>query len=133
MNQQEFETAVRELRQLQRRFFHTKKDDPDRQQILEPMRQKEKEVFTVCENVMAIRPNDQTPRSDREVFFLAVVKMMRYQHEWKKQGGGNNHLMFMAKEAEKVVDQQLCNWDELKKKQEAAKREEMLKNQTSLF
>lgn len=96
------------------------------------MRDKEKEVLTVIENVMAIRPKGKTAEGEREQFFLDVAVMLRRQKEWMKQGGGQWY-MNPAKDAEKQVDKQLTKWDERKKEEEKARRAELMKNQTSLF
>lgn len=132
MNAQEFESAVRELRQLQRRFFRCAKDDPDREKAKMLMRDKEKEVLNVIENVMAIRPKGKAAEGEREQFFLDVAEMLRRQKEWMKQGGGQWY-MNPAKDAELKVDKQLTKWDERKKEEEKARRAELMKNQTSLF
>lgn len=132
MNAQEFESAVRELRQLQWRFFRCAKDDPDREKAKMLMRDKEKEVLTVIENVMAIRPKGKAAEGEREQFFLDVAEMLRRQKDWMKQGGGQWY-MNPAKDAEKQVDKQLTKWDERRKEEEKARRAELMKNQTSLF
>lgn len=132
MNAQEFETAVRELRQVQRRFFRCKKDDPDREKSKMLMREKETEVREVAEKVMAIRPKGKKVENEREQFFLDVAEMLRRQKEWMKQGGGQWY-MNPAKDAERQVDKQLAKWDERRKEEEKARRAEMTKNQTSLF
>ena len=79
MNAQEFESAVRELRQLQRRFFRCKKDDPDREKAKILMREKEKVVLNVIETVMAIRPRGKQAEGEREQFLLDVAEMLRRQ------------------------------------------------------
>lgn len=132
MNAQEFESAVRELRQLQRRFFRCKKDDPDREKAKILMREKEKVVLNVIETVMAIRPRGKQAEGEREQFFLDVAEMLRRQKDWMKQGGGHWY-MNPAKDAELKVDKQLTKWDERKKEEEKARRAELMKNQTSLF
>lgn len=132
MNAQEFESAVRELRQLQRRFFNCKKDDPDREKAKVLMREKEKEVLNVVELVMAIRPRGKQVESEREQFFLDVAEMLRKQKEWMKQGGGYWY-MNPAKEMEKKNDKQLTKWSDARKEEEKVRRAELLKNQTSLF
>lgn len=132
MNAQEFEAAVRELRQLQRRFFRCKKDDPDREKSKMLMREKETVVREVVEKVMAIRPRGKAVESEREQFFLDVAEMLRKQKDWMKQGGGTWY-MNPAKEAEKAVDKQLTKWDEQRKEEEKARQAELSKNQTSLF
>lgn len=132
MNAQEFESAVRELRQLQRRFFRCKKDDPDREKAKILMREKEKVVLNVIETVMAIRPRGKLAEGEREQFFLDVAEMLRRQKDWMKQGGGHWY-MNPAKDAELKVDKQLTKWDERKKEEEKARRAELMKNQTSLF
>lgn len=132
MNAQEFESAVRELRQSQRRFFRCKKDDPDREKAKILMREKEKVVLNVIETVMAIRPRGKQAEGEREQFFLDVAEMLRRQKEWMKQGGGQWY-MNPAKDAEKQVDKQLSKWDERKKEEEKTRRAELMKNQTSLF
>lgn len=129
MNAQEFEQAVRELRSRQRRFFHCKKDDPDRPKALEQVKEQEKVLLAVIEPVMALRPAHKTIESDRERFFLSVEFMLRKQREWIMSGGGSwsmNH----AREAEKVVDEQLRQWAEERKEE---KRRQAEANQTSLF
>lgn len=132
MNAQEFETAVRELRQLQRRFFRCKKDDPDREKSKMLMREKETVVREVVEKVMAIRPRGKRVENEREQFFLDVAVMLRKQKEWMMQGGGRWY-MNPAKDAELTVDKQLTKWDEQRKEKEKARQVELLKNQTSLF
>lgn len=132
MNAQEFESAVRELRQSQRRFFRCKKDDPDREKAKILMREKEKVVLNVIETVMAIRPRGKQAEGEREQFFLDVAEMLRRQKDWMKQGGGHWY-MNPAKDAELKVDKQLTKWDERKKEEEKARRAELMKNQTSLF
>lgn len=132
MNAQEFESAVRELRQLQRRFFRCKKDDPEREKAKILMREKEKVVLNVIETVMAIRPRGKQAEGEREQFFLDVAEMLRRQKDWMKQGGGHWY-MNPAKDAELKVDKQLTKWDERKKEEEKARRAELMKNQTSLF
>lgn len=132
MNAQEFETAVRELRQVQRRFFRCKKDDPDREKSKMLMREKETEVREVVERVMAIRPRGKRVDNEREQFFLDVAEMLSRQKEWMKQGGGQWY-MNPAKDTELKVDKQLTKWDERKKEEEKARRAELMKNQTSLF
>lgn len=132
MNAQEFESAVRELRQSQRRFFRCKKDDPDREKAKILMREKEKVVLNVIETVMAIRPRGKQVEGEREQFFLDVAEMLRRQKDWMKQGGGHWY-MNPAKDAELKVDKQLTKWDERKKEEEKARRAELMKNQTSLF
>lgn len=132
MNAQEFESAVRELRQLQRRFLRCKKDDPDREKAKLLMREKEKEVLNVVETVMAIRHTGKQAESEREQFFLDVAEMLRRQKEWMKLGGGQWY-MNPAKDAERQVDKQLAKWDERKKEEEKARHAELMKNQTSLF
>lgn len=132
MNAQEFETAVRELRQVQRRFFRCKKDDPDREKSKMLMREKETEVREVVEKVMAIRPKGKKVENEREQFFLDVAEMLRKQKEWMMQGGGRWY-MNPARDAEQKVDKQLVKWDEKKKEEEKARRAELMKNQTSLF
>lgn len=89
MNAQEFEQAVRELRSRQRRFFHCKKDDPDRPKALEQVKEQEKVLLAVIEPVMALRPAHKTIESDRERFFLSVEFMLRKQREWIMSGGGS--------------------------------------------
>lgn len=130
--QREFESAVRELRQSQRRFFRCKKDDPDREKAKILMREKEKVVLNVIETVMAIRPRGKQAEGEREQFFLDVAEMLRRQKDWMKQGGGHWY-MNPAKDAELKVDKQLTKWDERKKEEEKARRAELMKNQTSLF
>lgn len=132
MNALEFESAVRELRQSQRRFFRCKKDDPDREKAKLLMREQEKEVLNVIETVMAIRPRGKQAEGEREQFFLDVAEMLRRQKDWMKQGGGHWY-MNPAKDAELKVDKQLTKWDERKKEEEKARRAELMKNQTSLF
>ncbi len=132
MNAQEFESAVRELRQLQRRFFRCKKDDADRTKALEMMRDKEKEVSGVVETVMAVRPIDKMVESDREQFFLDVVLMLRLQKKWMKQGGGS-WQMNPAKEAEKKVDEWLARWKEEREAEKQRWLEEVQKRQLTIF
>lgn len=132
MNAQEFETAVRELRQVQRRFFRCKKDEPDREKSKMLMREKETEVREVVEKVMAIRPRGKKVDNEREQFFFDVAVMLRKQKEWMMQGGGRWY-MNPAKDAEKAVDNQLSRWDDQRKEEERRKLEEERKKQTSLF
>lgn len=132
MNAIEFETAVRELRQVQRRFFRCKKDDPDREKSKMLMREKETEVREVVEKVMAIRPRGKNVENEREQFFLDVAEMLRKQKEWMMQGGGRWY-MNPANDAESTVDKQLTKWDERRKEEEKARQAELLKKQTSLF
>lgn len=132
MNAQEFESAVRELRQLQRRFFRCKKDDADRPKALEMMREKEKEVSGVVETVMAVRPIDKMVESDREQFFLDVTLMLRLQKKWMKQGGGS-WQMNPAKEAEKKVDEWLARWKEEREAEKQRWLEEVQKRQLTIF
>lgn len=132
MNAIEFEAAVRELRQVQRRFFRCKKDDPDREKSKMLMCEKETEVREVVEKVMAIRPKGKKVENEREQFFLDVAEMLRKQKEWMMQGGGRWY-MNPAKDAESTVDKQLTKWDERRKEEEKARQAELLKNQTSLF
>ena len=132
MNAIEFEAAVRELRQVQRRFFRCKKDDPDREKSKMLMREKETEVREVVEKVMVIRPRGKKVENEREQFFLDVAEMLRKQKEWMMQGGGHWY-MNPAKDAESTVDKQLTKWDERRKEEEKTRQAELLKNQTSLF
>ena len=129
MNAQEFEQAVRELRARQRRFFHCRKDDPDRPRALEQVREQERVLLEVIEPVMALRPKNKTVESDRERFFLSVEFMLRKQREWMMNGGGS-YAMNPAREAEKVVDEQLRQWAEERKEEQRRQAEA---NQTSLF
>ena len=129
MNAQEFEKAVRELRQSQRRFFNCKKDDPDREKAKLLMREKEKEVLNVVETVMAIRPMGKRAESEREDFFLAVDEMMKKQKAWMKQGGGAWY-MNPARDAEKRVDEFLASFDEQRRRQKVYEEQ---KRQMSLF
>lgn len=132
MNAQEFEAAVRELRQLQRRFFNCRKDDPDREKSKILMREKEKEVLIVVESVMAIRPQGKRAESEREQFFLDVVLMLRRQKEWMRQGGGY-WQMEPAKVAEKKVDEWLQRWNDEREAEKLRLWEEEQKRQLSLF
>lgn len=132
MNAQEFESAVRELRQLQRRFFRCSKDDADRPKALKMMRDKEKEVSGVVETVMAVRPIDKMVESDREQFFLDVTLMLRLQKKWMKQGGGS-WQMNPAKEAEKKVDEWLARWKEEREAEKQRWLEEVQKRQLTIF
>lgn len=132
MNAQEFESAVRELRQLQRRFFRCRKDDADRPKALEMMRDKEREVSDVVETVMAVRPIDKMVESDREQFFLDVTLMLRLQKKWMKQGGGS-WQMNPAKEAEKKVDEWLARWNEEREAEKQRRLEEVQKRQLTIF
>lgn len=132
MNAQEFEKEVRELRQRQRRFFHCRKDDPDRPKALELMRSQEKLLLPVIEAVMALRPIGKKAGSDREEFFLLVADMMRKQKEWVRQGGGS-WQMSPARETERLVDKWLSRWDEERKAEERQRKEELARRQPKLF
>lgn len=132
MNAIEFEKEVRKMRQLQRRFFAYRKDNPDRPHAKEMMREQEKVVREVVEKVMAIRPRGKRVDNEREQFFLDVAEMLRKQKEWMMQGGGS-WMMNPAREMEANVDRQLAEWDKQRKEEEKARQAELLKNQTSLF
>lgn len=120
------------MRQLQRRFFAYRKDNPDRPHAKEMMREHEKVVREVVEKVMAIRPRGKRVDNEREQFFLDVAEMLRKQKEWMMQGGGS-WMMNPAREMEANVDRQLAEWDKQRKEEEKARQAELLKNQTSLF
>lgn len=132
MNPQEFETEVRKLRQLQRRFFSLRKDDQDRGRILEMVREQEKLVGEVVDIVMARRPTNKKPDNEREAFFLDVTEMLRRQRSWMKYGG-SGYMMYPAHEQEKKVDNQLQSWNEQRKEERKKRIEQELKKQTSLF
>lgn len=132
MNPQEFETEVRKLRQLQRRFFSLRKDDQDRGRILEMVREQEKLVGEVVDIVMARRPTNKKPDNEREAFFLDVTEMLRRQRSWMKYGG-SGYMMYPAREQEKKVDNQLQSWNEQRKEERKKRMEQELKKQTPLF
>lgn len=132
MNAQEFEDAVREMRRAQRRFFHLKKDDPDRENSKRIMREREKVVLDVTQIVMAIRPKNKRVENEREQFFLDVVEMLRRQKTWMMQGGGS-WMMNPAREKEKVVDLQMQKWDDIRREEERIRREEIQKKQLTIF
>lgn len=132
MNKVEFEEAVKELRYRQRRFFNCKKDDPDRQKVLEMMREQEIILRNEIDFVLAVRPRNKAIESDREQFFLDVAEMMRKQREWAKQGGGSWY-MNPAREAEKKVDAMLTKWNEEREAERRRKMEEEAKRQMKLF
>ena len=133
MNAIEFEQEVRKMRQLQRRFFACKKDNPDRPHAKEMMREQEKVVRDVTDVVMAIRPRNKKPENIREEFFLNVVEMMSRQRLWAMSGGGGSWMMNPAREMEVKVDKQLSAWEEERKEELRRRNEEELKKQTSLF
>ena len=131
MNAKEFEDAVRELRMRQKRFFRCRKDDPDKEKSKMMMRDQENKLFPYIEEVLAARPSGEA-KSEREQFFLLVADMMKKQREWKKQGGGS-WAMYIAKDAEKMVDKWLAKWDEqiAEEKRQALEAEKA--KQTRLF
>ena len=132
MTPQEFETEVRKLRQLQRRFFRCKKDDPDLKKALSMMSEKEKELFPYIDTVLAIRPEGEA-HSEREQFFLLVADMVKKQSDWRRRGGGASWAMYKAKEAESMVDKWLAKWDERKAEEKQRATEAEKAKQTRLF
>lgn len=133
MKPKEFEDAVRELRQRQRRYFRCRKDDPDKPKALELMRETERIIHNEVEMVRLIRPKNRAAANKREEFFLAVALMMDHQKEWMKSGGGNNWASMTAREAEKAVDKFLADFDEERRLEEQRRIEEIKKRQLTMF
>lgn len=131
MTPQEFENAVRELRQRQRRFFRCRKDDPDREMALGLMRETEKTVRQVLDaNRRYCHPGN--PKSKREEFFMVVDDMVQKQTAWMRQGGGSG-FMYAAHEAEKMVDKWLKGYDDEHREEERRRQKAIEEMQPKLF
>ncbi len=117
---------------MQRRFFATRRDDPDRTRILDMLRDQEKLVNDVVVVVMARRQQNNGTKSEREVFFLDVAEMLRLQKIWIQNNGGR-WTTGPAKEAEAKVDKQLRLWDEQRAEEQRKRIESELNKQKSLF
>ena len=131
MTQQEFENAVRELRQRQKRFFRCRKDDPDREIAIKLMRETEKVLRRVLD---ANRPycHPGNPKSKREEFFMVVDEMMQKQEIWMRNGGGSGYR-YPAQEAEKMVDKWLNGFTEEHRKEEHRRKKQIEEMQPKLF
>lgn len=128
----EFEEAVRELRRRQKRFFHCRKDDPDKEKAKTLMREQEQVVFPVVDAVLAQRPAGKRIDNEREEFFMVVADMVRKQRDWMKQGGGS-WSMYTAREAEKMCDKWLAKFDEEHREEKRLAAEEERAKQPTLF
>lgn len=128
MNHVEFKEAVRIMRQAQKHYFYLKADDPNKQAAKEAMRSKELPVWGEVERVMNLRNPGQTPKNDKEEFFLIVADLVKAHKIWIRTRYSTDRDF--ARQLEHKVDVWIKADDERIKEQ---REREYAKLQTSLF